>query len=359
MQKKLIALAVAGLASTGAFAQSNVTIYGLLQPSYDFVSVDPANGESNDITNMAYNNSRIGFKGEEAIGNGLKAVFQIESKVDLTDRGDDAGGLADRDSWVGLSSAAGTLTFGNHQTAYVRSSASYDKFADTIGDYNNIMGVYGAGFDGADFDGASNDFNRRVRKSAYYTSPSFSGFQITGSYALKGQLESNDGSHSEDIYAIAGTYTNGGLNALLAYENQNGDVKAKGWKAGASYKFGFGTTLSAIYENLKMNDDFDVDHWVLGASHSFGAVEVMAQYMNADDNSVGSNTNDGADAWALGASYNFSKRTSVMAVYAEVDNDANGQYFMDAGYHGADDGTGAVVGGSDISGFSVRIKHSF
>ena len=99
MQKKLIALAVAGLASSAAFAQSNVTIYGLLQPSYDMMSVKGGTGTTTgDVTDMAYNNSRIGFKGEEALGNGLKAIFQIESKVDLVNKGG-TDGLGDRDSF--------------------------------------------------------------------------------------------------------------------------------------------------------------------------------------------------------------------------------------------------------------------
>ena len=143
MQKKLIALAVAGLASSAAFAQSNVTIYGLLQPSYDMMDVKggAAGNITGDVTNMAYNNSRIGFKGEEALGNGLKAIFQIESKVDLVDRGADAGGLGDRDSFVGLAGAFGSLTFGKHQTAYKKMADFADPFADSIGDYNNIMAV--------------------------------------------------------------------------------------------------------------------------------------------------------------------------------------------------------------------------
>src|SRR5262245_56249829 len=181
MQKKLIALAVAGLASTAAFAQSNVTIYGVLQPSYDMMS---QNNGAPDFNEMSWNNTRIGFKGEEALGNGLKAIFQIESKVSITQRGEDGGDpeslLASRDSWVGLAGGFGSITFGNHQSAYVRTSASYDPFADTIGDYNNIMGLM---FD-VTAPEADDFFNKRRNRSIYYTSPNMSGVVFTYSHAM-------------------------------------------------------------------------------------------------------------------------------------------------------------------------------
>ncbi|MDE2585773.1 MAG: porin, partial [Betaproteobacteria bacterium] len=99
MQKKIIALAVAGLASTAAFADTNVQIYGILdmgighsQNSYNQSSLSP--GGSSPIANAAdkYANtgvtgmfnggmsaSRIGLKGSEDLGNGLKAVFKLET----------------------------------------------------------------------------------------------------------------------------------------------------------------------------------------------------------------------------------------------------------------------------------------
>jgi len=84
MQKKLIALAVAGLASSAAFAQSNVQIFGTLRPSYDFVSAkDAAGNKISSLSTMNSNSSTIGFKGEEALGNGLKAIFSLEYNLDL------------------------------------------------------------------------------------------------------------------------------------------------------------------------------------------------------------------------------------------------------------------------------------
>jgi predicted porin len=84
MQKKLIALAVAGLASTGAFAQANVTVYGVADASFDVVRTSNAVNELGNTTRVSTNSSLIGFKGAEALGNGLTAVFQSKAVLAST-----------------------------------------------------------------------------------------------------------------------------------------------------------------------------------------------------------------------------------------------------------------------------------
>jgi predicted porin len=355
MQKKLIALAVAGLASTGAFAQSNVTIYGLLQPSYDFVNVDG----SDDITNLNHNNSRIGFKGEEALGNGLKAVFQIEAKVKFTEEGSDDSLFGSRDSFVGLGSSAGTLTFGNHQTAYKKAADYLDPMSDSIGDYNNLMGVILTGND---------EFNNRHSGSLYYTSPAFSGFQFVGSYAMGGQGDDNssgnqgNAAEANDTWSVAAIYKNGGITGSLGYQandranSQGNDVSA--WKIGGAYTFGNGATLGAAYEDIDAGEaqvgssahpSGNGDRWFIGGTFPVtGAIDLMASYIQASgDKNVGGD----ATNWNLGASYKFSKRTSLQAYYAVIDNDDNARFGFDA--------YDKVDAGADSDGFSVRLKHAF
>ena len=337
MKKTLIALAVLG--AFGAAQAADVTIYGQLQPSYDFIDT----GAADNTADMKWNNSRIGFKGSEDLGSGMKAIFQIESKVSLTEKGTDQDGLGDRDSWVGLAGSFGSITFGNHQTAYVKSSASYDFFADSIGDYNNIMGADGAGDD---------TFNKRVAKSAYYKSPVMSGFQVLASYAMKA---AHDGTADQDYVSIAGTYVNGPLQVVAAYEVQKAGAAEdlEGLKIGAGYKLPFGTQVNAIYEKVDQDLVLDsVNHFYLGVSHPVTAsIDVMGNYMYAGDNDIVGN-DSGAKGYAIGAKYKFSKRTNVMAVYAAVDNDTNGAYAMDSGYS-------AAAGQDKVSGFSVRLQHKF
>ena len=93
MQKKLIALAVAGLASTGAFAQANVTVYGVADATFDVVRASNVKDgyDLGNTTRVSSNSSYIGFKGAEALGNGLTAVFQVESGVDFAAGGNPYG----------------------------------------------------------------------------------------------------------------------------------------------------------------------------------------------------------------------------------------------------------------------------
>ena len=82
MQKKLIAMAVAGLASGAALAQSNVTVYGIVDMAYIRGAADGASSRT-FINSGGLSGSRLGFKGVEDLGNGLKAVFNLEWGMDL------------------------------------------------------------------------------------------------------------------------------------------------------------------------------------------------------------------------------------------------------------------------------------
>lgn len=111
MQKKLIALAVAGLMSAPAFAQSNVTVYGLFDIGLAHYSDSAVSGKANrtGIDQGFLNGSRLGFKGVEDLGNGLKASFLYEFNVGVDNGGDVGGG---RQTVLALSGNFGTLALG-------------------------------------------------------------------------------------------------------------------------------------------------------------------------------------------------------------------------------------------------------
>ena len=78
----LVATAVLGLVSTTAMAQSNVTIYGILDGGYSYVS-GLRNGSSNAIVSGIMDGSRFGLRGTEDIGGGYKAIFTLENRLEL------------------------------------------------------------------------------------------------------------------------------------------------------------------------------------------------------------------------------------------------------------------------------------
>ena len=85
MQRKLhAAIAILGIGCTGtAFAESDVTLYGIVDQSVRFTNnSNAANDNLVQLTNGAITNSRWGLKGEEDLGGGLKALFRLENGFD-------------------------------------------------------------------------------------------------------------------------------------------------------------------------------------------------------------------------------------------------------------------------------------
>lgn len=130
MQKKIIALAIAGL-SGAAFAQSNVTVSGQLKASMEFTGVGGCTsygtaGCNNPVsrTRITDNTTYVRFSGVESLGNGMSAVFQIESDAKIDDAtasasGANGGGMfATRNSYVGLTGNWGTAIMGRHDVHY-------------------------------------------------------------------------------------------------------------------------------------------------------------------------------------------------------------------------------------------------
>jgi predicted porin len=167
MQKKIIALAVAGLVSGAAFAQSNVTIYGIMDVGvYGFSGNDES---STGIQSSGLSTSRLGFKGEEALGNGLKAVFNLETGIDPDNKGNWS---SDRQANVGLSGNFGTILLGIQPSLSDNWHGGVSEPMGNISSRNIIPGVVG-GFS-----------NEKADAAAYY-SPVFSGLQLGLLYGTK------------------------------------------------------------------------------------------------------------------------------------------------------------------------------
>lgn len=118
-QKNILAAAVLSVISGAAAAQSNVTIYGLIDTGVEYLTNAGANkGSVLRLSSGAMNTSRIGFRGTEDLGGGLKAVFQLENgfKLDTGAFDDSTGALFNRQSTVGLEGAFGRVVAGRSFT---------------------------------------------------------------------------------------------------------------------------------------------------------------------------------------------------------------------------------------------------
>ena len=155
MQKKIIALAVAGL-STAAFAQTNVTIYGVADVSAQGFNTNSGTTQSTTGQTtkggkfaLQSNSSLLGFKGTEDLGNGLKALFQMETNVNMTGStknnqayGDGDAFTSMRDSYVGMSSKYGTVAAGYLSTPFRTAVAGLDVMPGATGSMA-INGLFG------------------------------------------------------------------------------------------------------------------------------------------------------------------------------------------------------------------------
>ncbi len=365
MQKKIIALAVAGLASTAAFAQSNVQIYGVVDVGYNrSSSSDTSTFKSrNALDSGLQSGSRIGFRGTEDLGNGLKASFVLEYGINV-DTG--AGGIGNtaRQSFLALSNSYGTVAAGRQYTPQYGLVSKVDPFgAGTAGDVTYGRGVYGMG-------AAAAPTTIRLNNLVAYVSPSFSGFNVIAGYTADGLGDEDNtlkGAKSADaeIWAINPNYSNGPLFVGLNYHQVKIDAagyKDRVWDLGGSYDFGV-VKLAGVYGQIKNDGLFGatLNHkakqWMVGATVPVGAAgNVLVSYSrNKIDSDVAAADGAKASKWALGYTHSLSKRTNLYAVYAKIstNNEAEGSFSVKGG--------AAIGGGADdyTSGLNLGIRHMF
>ncbi|MBK1674297.1 hypothetical protein CKO35_13490 [Ectothiorhodospira shaposhnikovii] len=387
MQKKVLVFAVAAAMGLPAAAMADTTLYGRMNLSMDYVD----NGEESSHQ-LASNSSRLGVRGSEDLGGGLRGVFQIEAALQSgnPDQTFDGSNLTARNTYVGLAGGFGEVRIGKHDTPYKLSTLRLNFFADTLGDVNHVTSRVGnlsamragdnalidealeAGLltpaeaialrnEVADFynDASLPGFYNRLDNTVLYMSPDFGGMQFMASYTTDtGSDRPSAAANDANAFSLAASFTQGPMYVTVAYEQLNDAVSfmgevddAKAWKIGGTYQIQ-DLTLAAMYENIEVADE-DRDVFHLGARYSFGQAYVMASYTNAGEIIE----DDGAQMFALGGGYNLSRRTGIYAVYAQVNNDDFGTY----GLNGSGKGKGVAPLGydQDVKGFQVGVTHNF
>lgn len=389
MTKNILSLAVAAAMTAGAgIAQAqDITIYGQMHYSTDFVSTNGRVAgvrvvrDKDDWQTGVNRNSRIGVKGSEDLGNGLKAIFQIESEVLGSNGG--AGNVGDRNTYVGLSGDFGTVLMGRHDTPYKIATGSLDLFADTIADYNNHIGSFYGANRGAGFD-------VRAPQTLAYVSPNMNGLTIAAA-VVGATVDEAAGNRDTGAISLAAMYANGPLFASLAYENYEGGLVRRArvrtaafattsvslrnndaWKLGLGYKAN-DFTIGFVYENINANGRSflapgitgrDQENYMINASYAFGNNVLKAQYGHSSPDrarltATGATANADYDSWSIGLDHNLSKRTSLYAIYTDMQNSTAGNGNVYCG-----SGAGAVAGaqcraGTDMSAVSFGMQHKF
>jgi len=368
MQKKIIALAVAAVASTGAFAQSNVTIYGNLDGGYQSLTGTHKNGNQvytvgsataasiNGINSGLNKSSLIGFKGEESLGNGMKGLFTIEYNVNV-DGGNAAGGTGAqgvgatgtsgnyRQVFTGMSGGFGTLTVGRHYTPFFLVAKAVDPFG-AVG-VASVGAIHPVGV--ASVTRASNSVN--------YVSPNINGFTFGALYGM-GEETVTGNAVSNSTASLKGVYSNGPLLVGGAFIRL-ADALAAGQHIystaiGGAYKFA-PLTLSVMYNSLRTSSsttDINNGDWMFGVQVPMGMGTIKAALNRGNDKTI---ANKDATHIGLGYQYDLSKRTNMYVQYGHVSNNQDGAYSMTSG---TNQGLAAIAT-ARTTGLSLGMGHSF
>lgn len=354
MKKTLIALAVLA-ASGAAMAQSSVTLYGVADAGVTYL-----NGKDNWSGVTSGNNltSRLGFRGTEDLGGGLKANFVLEGGFNL-DTGDGKSGGASgtgfefkRRSTVGLAGSFGEVRLGRELTAAFNATARYDVFGSVGLGYSRLWA------DGAVADANANatavTTNLRISNALTYVSPDFSGFKVGVNYGFGETTNGN----SDSSYMGAGLmYDNGPLSLGLGLERLNNGANSvavsdiDAWSLGGSYDFGVAKLLAGYRESKvdrATGENKRLGYYV-AATAPVGAGTVRVSY-NRYENEL-ANVKGKADQFAIGYVYGLSKRTSVYGTYAYIKNkDGANLYTL---------GDGGLKTNGSQQGVQVGVSHAF
>ena len=357
MKKSLIALAV--LAASGvAMAQSSVTMYGVAD-----VGLVKSNGISAQMTSAGLMNngtSRLGVRGVEDLGGGLKAGFWLEGEI-FGDDGNASGFNFKRRSTVSLAGGFGEVRLGRDLTPGYSKFISYDLFGQTgIGQFMGWSDWNGNNQTTANNNNDANGI-RSSNMISYYT-PNFSGFTAGLGYGFD---EKADTTNSKKGRYVGGyvAYDNGPLSVALSYDESSALVLTSPAATGAdrnrltlggSYDLNV-VKLNAILQQTKDDvpggSERKVNAYMLGASAPVGAGEVKLQYALYDQKAIDSK----AHQISLGYVHNLSKRTAVYGTVAYMDNKDASKLNLSAKGLGTID----ARAGDSQTGVQVGIRHSF
>jgi predicted porin len=213
MKKILSAAALCG-AALPAFAQSSVTLYGVIDEGIDFTN-NSGGHQVYEMTSGYAQGSRWGVKGTEDLGGGLSGVFQLENGFNASTGALAQGGRGfGRQAFVGLSSERfGTVTLGRQ----------YDSVVDYLAQ-TTANGNWGGYLFSHPYDNDNTDNTFRVNNTIKYASPTFSGFSFGGTYSF-----SNDtGFANNRALSVGAQYTVGGWLFAAAYLHANNPATTSG-----------------------------------------------------------------------------------------------------------------------------------
>lgn len=317
MKKSILALAVLGAFAGAASAQSSVTIYGKL----NLEMAKAAGSADKKLEDIA--GSRLGFRGVEDLGGGLKATFGIEHRF-APQTGAASANFWNGYSTVGLQGNFGWVRLGRDYTpAFLMIQNQIDPFG---GDTAAALRDVGMRVGQSNLASAATHITKVRSAGMVEYHVSASGFNFGAQIA---ESDTNVGPNRP--YSFAANYAAGPLFVGAGIENPAG-TNDNHWSIGARYNFGF-MTAAAGYSKGTTNANQDAKGFLLGVSVPVGAGTVRGGYAQ---NSIGSG--DARKKVSVGYRHDLSKRTYLFADLARVND---------------------VISTTEKTGYDFGIQHNF
>lgn len=348
MKKTLLALAAIA-ASSAAFAQSSVSLYGVVDASLESVK-----GSDTTVSRVSSDNlatSRLGFKGTEDLGGGLKANFVLETalKSDTGAQGNSAR-FFDRAAWAGLAGGFGELRLGR-----------IDSSIGLLAGNTSLLGAQGYDDLRIADTFASNKYRRLDNAVTYLLPTLVKGLSAQVQYSTAAGTSSTAGAEAYGVdtgktWGFNVAYAADGIVAGLGYvngkANASGSIKDTGALVYAGYDFSV-AKLTGYYNMDKTTDAAEIRRLVgvrldVPVSKEFAVQASVAKVKNTTLTTRGDD--DNATIVALKGVYSLSKRTAVYGLFTNVNN-------SDAANLGV--ASYANTAGNTARGLAVGVSHKF
>ncbi|MNR91880.1 Outer membrane porin protein 32 precursor [compost metagenome] len=327
MKKSLFAFSLLTSMAGISYAQSSVTVYGVVDLGLKIEN--DGGGRTVGIASGNQSVSRVGFKGTEDLGNGLKVNFVLEAGINA-DNGSlsDATRFFNRQSYVSLAGGFGEVKLGRVQTVVFTNSAVFDPFADTLaGDSVRIFNYGG----------------NRIDNTVNYSFAAQNGINGQAAYSF-GEVAGSMSSGRTVAGALG--YAKGPLAAVLTYQNTNNATATDSTKTtllGGNYNFGLLQPFLAYAIN-KGPSTLDTRDSLIGLKINLTPADtIMTSFMYKQDKV---NNNANTRQIAVGYTHNLSVRTNLYTSWALLSNDDNANVRV-------------VAAGKNDNLFNVGIRHKF
>ncbi len=327
-----------------ANAQSKVTMYGVMDSGFvhQFSPLAPQQGSVSSVTGGGQSGSRLGFKGVEDLGNGLKATFDLEAGINVDSGTSTLGALFGRKAHVGLESRLGDIKLGRQYTPfYLHAILPADPFGmGLMGRMNNTFSTHA-----------------RANNSVSYNSPRWQGWAVGMLYGF-GEVPGN--SSAARIYNGAISYHDGPIKLGAGYYNQRNTADTAtnhSIALSGSYRLGQFTMFSAFQAvRSTLNGtpgatltDTNVNIYMIGTRWSTGPHTVIGGITHSRDQRKIANADAKATRFAIAYTYALSKRTNLYTSFGAVSNRSGSAYIIG-------DATTPAYG---QKGFDIGIRHLF